>query len=125
MQRSLKQFLDLVPLEGLKGCSVDFTRDNIPAFSRPKYSTHLCLNIDELEEFLALTFAKEAVSILTLKFQYSENVFLTLDVMMGHLHLQNSATLISLEKLSTANLIGNGKLIEEILVEFSSDTNPS
>ncbi len=118
MQRSLKQFLDQVPLEGLNGCSVDFTRDKIPAFSRPKYSTHLCQSIDKLEEFLALTFAKEEVSILTLKFEYGENVFLSLDVLMGHLYLRNNATLISLEKLSSANLIGHGKLIEEILVEF-------
>jgi hypothetical protein len=119
MQRSLKQFLDLVPLEGLKGCSVDFTRDQIPRFSRPKYTTQSFLTVEELEEFLALTFAEEEVSILTLKFQYCEDVFLELDVLMGNLYLRNSATLMSLEKLSSANQIGKGKLIEKILVEFS------
>jgi hypothetical protein len=119
MPSTLKQFLDLVPLEGLKGCLVDFTRDNIAAFSRPKYSSHVCLSIDELEEFLALTFAKEEISILTLKFMYCENIYLTLDVMMGNLYLRNNATLISLEKLSAANLIGKGKLIEQVVVEFS------
>ncbi len=97
---------------------MDFTRDQIPRFSRPKYNRYLCLTVEELEEFLALTFAKEEVSILTLNFQYSENLLLTLDVLMGHLYMRNSATLISLEKLSNANLIGHGKLIEEILVEF-------
>ncbi len=123
MPSILKQFLNLVPLEGLQGCSVDYTRDNIPVFEQPKYSSHLCLNIDELEEFLALSFAKEEISILTLKFVYGENMYLTLDVMMGHLYLRNNATLISLEKLSAANLIGRGKLIEELFIDFSPDEN--
>jgi hypothetical protein len=78
----------------------------------------VCLTVEELEEFLALTFAEEEVSILTLKFEYNENLLLTLDVLMGHLYMRNSATLISLEKLSSDNLIGPGKLIQKILVEF-------
>ena len=119
MQRSLKQFLDQVRLDSLTGCSVDFTRDKIEAFTRPKYSSRMFQSLEDLEEFLAITFAKEKVSILDLNFEYGENHLLRLDVLMGHLYQKNSATLISLEKLSSADLIGKGKLIEQVLVEFS------
>jgi hypothetical protein len=118
MQRALKHFLDLVPRESLERCSVEFTYDKIQAWTRPKYSTQEFLVIEDLEEHLALTFAKDEVTILSLKFEYTEQRFLSLDLLMNHLYLRNSATLISLEKLSSVNLIGKGKLIDEILVKF-------
>jgi hypothetical protein len=119
MQRALKHFLDLVPRQSLERCSVEFTYDKIQAWTRPKYSTQEFQAIEDLEEHLALTFAKDEVTILSLKFEYTEQRFLSLDLLMNHLYLRNSATLISLEKLSSVNLIGEGKLIDEILVEFT------
>lgn len=120
MQRNLKQFLDLIPRMPLKSCSVEFTYDRIQAFTRPKYSTVEFHFIEELEEYLALTFAKDEVTILSLKFDFdsAEKIFICLDILMGKLYMRNSAVMLSLEKLSSANLIGKGKLIEEVLIEF-------
>jgi hypothetical protein len=74
--------------------------------------------VDAVEEHLALLFAEDTSTILSVNFYYEKNIRLSLDLLTGRLYLQNSIDLISLEKLSAANLIGKGKLIEEILMEF-------
>jgi hypothetical protein len=118
MQRNLKHFLDLLPPESLERCSVEFTYDKLQRLTRPKYSTQQFQTINDLEEHLALTFAKDEVTILSLQFEYTEQKFLRLDLLMNNLYMRNSATLVSLEKLLSVNLIGKGKLIDEILVKF-------
>jgi hypothetical protein len=121
MPQDLKLFLDLVPNDKLQSCSVELTDEMIRSWSKPHRTLLRFQNLEELEEYLALAIKEDKMNLLSMSFLYTANQRLELDVLMGHLYLRNNPVLISIEKLSKSNLIGLGKLIEEVVIEFSKD----
>jgi hypothetical protein len=124
MTRDLKIFLDNISKENLRSCSIETTLKSI--IDEPLVLTHYTTmfnNMNDVEEYLALLSTKYKSVLLSITFNYEKNQRLSLDTLTGHLYQENTVNLISLEKLSAANLIGKGKLIEEIQMTFSVEYN--
>ena len=124
MTRDLKIFLDNISKENLRSCSIETTLKSI--IDEPLVLTHYTTmfnNMNDVEEYLALLSTKYKSVLLSITFNYEKNQRLCLDTLTGHLYQDNTVNLISLEKLSAANLIGKGKLIEEIQMTFSVEYN--
>jgi hypothetical protein len=90
----------------------------IQLYTKPRHTTSTCQSIEDLEENLALLFAKDNSTLLSLTFNYEKDQRLCLDILTGHLYERNSVSLVPLEALQKFDLIGKEKLIEEILIEF-------
>jgi len=124
MTRDLKIFLDNISKENLRSCSIETTLKSI--IDEPLVLTHYTTmfnNMNDVEEYLALLSTKYKSVLLSITFNYEKNQRLSLDTLTGHLYQENTVNLISLEKLSAANLIGKGKLIEKIQITFSVEYN--
>ena len=120
MQDDLKVFLDLICRENLQSCSIEITDERVfLTWAKPKHTTLTFQNIKDLEEHLSLTSSSDDTQPLSMTFFYKQNQRIYLDILMGHLYELNNVSLVALEKLSRANLIGKGKLIEEIKMDFS------
>lgn len=118
MVNQLAKFLSLVRQESLISCELEFTYDIVDSWYRPRAQKREFLTYDAFMSFLVFLQSQDH-TLLSIGFVYPDNQRISLDLLMAKLYFLNSATLMSMEQLHGAELVGDNKMIDEILMEFS------